>query len=142
MKRIALLLLAVLGLYCLYHIGLGFMDAAKHGGSPAARERRLIAVSRQQNVGLPKKYGEGTVMLTTKAGPGLRFTYVFQLVNLTSTKVNTAALAAEAKNKLIQIYKTNPETANFRKWEVELCCQFIDKDGSEITTVAVAAKDL
>ena len=81
-------------------------------------------------------------MVTTKAGPGLRFTYVFQLVNATSTDVDTAALTAKAKNKLVEIYKTNPEAANFRKWEVELCCQYLDKDGREITTIAVTPKDL
>ncbi len=142
MKRIVLIFLAVAGLYSLYYIGLGFMEAAKHGGSPAARERRLIAISKQLNVGLPIKHGEGTVMVATKAGPGLRFTYVFKLVNLKSTNVDTAALAAMTKNKLMEMYKTTPEAANLRKWEVEVRWQLLDKDGSEITTVAVAAKDL
>jgi hypothetical protein len=145
MKKTVLILLAIVGVvgaFALYYIAQGFMDAARHGGSPAARERRLSAISREQNVGLPKKYGEGTVMIATKAGPGLRFTYVFQLVNVTSTNVDAAALAAKARSKLTEIYKTNPEAANFRKWEVELFWQYLDKDGSEITTIAVTPKDL
>ncbi len=57
-------------------------------------------------------------------------------------KAGGILLAAEAKNKLIELYKTNPEAADFRKWEVELRHQFIGKDGSGITTVADVAKDL
>src|SRR5436190_15010145 len=98
MKKTVLILLAIVsvfGAFALYYIAQGFMDAARHGGSPAARERRLSAISREQNVGLPKKYGEGTVMVATKAGPGLRFTYVFKLADATSADVDTAAVTAK-----------------------------------------------
>ncbi len=142
MKKTIFILLAVVGAFVVYHIAQGFMDAARHGGSPEARERRLSAISKQQNIGLPKGYGQGTVMVTTKAGPGLRFTYVFQLSNLTRADVDSAALASKAKDRLIEIYRTNPEAADFRKWEVEVCAQYLDKNGSEITTVAVTPKDL
>lgn len=145
MKKTIIILLSVIvvvGAFVLYHIARGFMDAARHGGSPAARERRLSAISKQQNIGLPKAYGEETVMVTTKAGPGLRFTYVFQLSNVAMPDVDAAALATKAKNKLVEIYRTNPEAADFRKWEVEVCWQYLDKNGSEITTIAVTPKDL
>ena len=145
MKKTIFILLAVVvvavGAFVLYHIEQGFMDAARHGGSPAARERRLSAISKQQNIGLPKEYGEGTVMVTTKAGPGLRFTYVFQLSKVMKADVDIAGLAAKTNHKLREIYKTNPEMADFRKWEVEVCWQYLDKNGSEITTIAVTPKD-
>lgn len=145
MKRTIIILLSIVvvaGAFLLYHMAHGFMDAAQHGGSRAARERRLSAMSNQQNMGLPKEYGEGTVMITTKAGPGLRFTYTFQLTKVTKPEVNTATLASKAKNKLLDIYRTNPEAADFRKWEVEVCWQYLDKNGSEITTITVTPKDL
>jgi hypothetical protein len=145
MKKTIIILLSIVvvaGVFVLYHIAHGFMDAARHGGSPAARERRLGAISKQQNIGLPKDYGEGTVMVTTKAGPGLRFTYVFQLSNVTKPDVDTVALASKAKSKLLEIYRTNPEAADFRKLEAELCWQYLDKNGNEITTIAVTPKDL
>lgn len=81
-------------------------------------------------------------MVTTKAGPGLRFTYVFQLSNVTKPDVDTVALASKAKSKLLEIYRTNPEAADFRKLEAELCWQYLDKNGNEITTIAVTPKDL
>jgi hypothetical protein len=142
MKRIALILLGLAALYFLYHVGQGFMDAGRHGGSPAARERRLAAISKDQNIGLPRDYGEGTIMVTTKAGPGLRFTYVIQLSKFTRADVDIAALAANGKDKLMEIYRTTPELANFRKWEVELCWQYLDKDGNDIATIAVTPNEL
>jgi hypothetical protein len=62
--------------------------------------------------------------------------------NVTIPNVETAALAAKAKNKLLEIYRMNPEEADLRKWEVEVCWQYLDKNGSEITTIAVTPKDL
>src|SRR5215510_14294859 len=132
MKRIVLILVTALGAYVIYLVAQGFMDAARHGGSRAARERRLVAISKQQNVGLPKQYGTNTVMVTTTAGPGLRFTYVFQLVDVTSSNVDASKIVATMKPKLVEKYKTLPEAADFRKWEVELRWQYIDKDGKEI----------
>jgi hypothetical protein len=120
----------------------GITDAARHGGSPAARERRLAEMSKQQNIGLPKNYDTETVMVATTAGPGLRFTYVFKLVNLTRSHVDAAKLAAAVKSKLIDKYKTLSELADFRKWQVELRWQYLDKDGREITTVAASPQDL
>jgi len=139
---VALAVFGILGGYFVYGVARGFMDAARHGGSPAARERRLIEISKQQNVGLPKDYGGGAVMVMTKAGPGLRFTYVFQLANITGAKIDTAKFAARARSKLTDQYKTLPELADFRKWQVELCHQFLDKGGKEITTVTVSPQDL
>ncbi len=146
MKKAILIFVAMFGLFFLYSVGQGFiggfMDAARHGGSPAARERRLNVISTQQNIGLPKDYGEGTVMLTTKAGPGLRFTYVIQLTHVLKANVDMATLTSKAKKNLMEIYRTNPAAADFRKWEVEICWQYLDKDGNEITTIGVTPKDL
>lgn len=145
-KGILVILLAALGLYILYRGSQGFMDAARHGGSPAARERRLIAFSKKENIGLPKDCGGGIVMVGTKAGPGLRFTYVFQLVNVPIADIDPSAyasgLAAKGKQKLTEQYKTLPELADFRKWQVELCWQYLNKDGKELTTIVVAPQDL
>ena len=145
MKKIVLILLTVLGIlgaFALYHVAQGFMDAARHGGSSAARERRLVEISKQQNIGLPKSYDSETVMVSTTAGPGLRFTYTFQLVNRTSGRVDAVQLGAAVKPELIDSYKTLPELADFRKWQIELRWQYLDKDGREIKTVAASPQDL
>lgn len=129
MKKIVSFLFAVVMAYVIYLVAQGFMEAARHGGSVAARERRLAEISKQQNIGLPKQYGADTTMVTTKAGPGLRFTYVFQLVNLASTNIDASKISARMKSKLIENYKSLPELADFRKWAVELRWQYLDKDG-------------
>lgn len=81
-------------------------------------------------------------MVATKAGPGLRFTYVFQLSKVTKSDVRTDDFASKARNKLLEVYRTNPAAADLRKWEVEVCWQYLDKDGSEIATIAVTPRDL
>ena len=145
MKKVVwvlLVILAVLGAIGLYHVSQGFMEAARHGGSAAARERRLAAISKQQNLGLPKNYGNDTVMVATTAGPGLRFTYIFKILNVTSNQANAAKLATAGKASLVERYKNLPELADFRKWQVELRWQYLDKDGREITTVTATPQEL
>jgi hypothetical protein len=145
MNKVALIFLAVLAILGglgLSYVSQGFMEAARHGGSVAARERRLAAISKQQNVALPKNYGNDTVMVATTAGPGLRFTYIFKILNVTSNQAIAAKLAATGKANLIEKYKTLPELDNFRKWEVELRWQYLDKDGKEITTVTAKPQEL
>ncbi len=142
MKKTVLIFLAlvgVLGAFALYHIAQGFMDAARHGGSPAARERRLAEISMELNKKLPKEDSSETVMVATKAGPGLRFTYTVQVARRSKGDIDAGKYAAGLKPLAIERYKTMTE---FRKWEVELCYQYIDKDGNEITTVTVSPKDL
>jgi hypothetical protein len=142
MKKTVLILVAVAGVFgafVLYQIAQGFMDAARHGGSPAARERRLAEISMQINKELPKEVSPETVMVATKSGPGLRFTYVIQVVRRSKAEIDAAKYAAGLKPLAIEKYKNMPD---FRKWEVELCYQYLDKDGNEITTVTASPKDL
>lgn len=142
MKKIILILLAALGIlaaFVLYHAAQGFRDAARHGGSPAARERRLAEISIELNKKLPKEESPETVMVATKAGPGLQFTYVVQVVKRSRAEIDAGKYAAGLKPLAIERYKTMSE---FRKWEVELRYQYIDKDGNEIATVAVSPRDL
>jgi|GEM_PF-6533846 hypothetical protein len=144
MKRIALFILAVAGMLVtlvLYHVGEGFVDAARHGGSPEARERRLVEIAKETNQGLPKQAGELTRVEKAIAGPGLRFTYVYRFPNQSQAEVDPAKLEAVARSKAIEAYK-RPTMADFRKWEVELCYQYVDKDGNEIVTVSVSPRDL
>jgi hypothetical protein len=144
MKRIVFIILAVvgvLGALAVYYVGQGFMDAARHDGSPAARERRLLEISKKMNQGLPKQAGELTRLEKTIAGPGLRFTYVYRFPEQSRAQVDPAKLAAVGKSKAINAYKL-PEMADFRKWQVELRYQYVDKDGNEIAMVAVSPQDL
>src|SRR5215831_6550994 len=88
---------AVLGVDFVRGFGRGFADAARHGGSPTARERRLGEISNQLNKGLPKKIDPKTELITTTAGPGLRFTYVYRLINLTRADVDVVKLTSAVK---------------------------------------------
>jgi hypothetical protein len=146
MKKPVLILSAIVALFVavtFYHFAVGFahgfMDAASHDGSPAARERRLATISADLNKQLPKDVNPETVMVTTKAGPGLRFTYVVQYTKKSRSDIDAAKFAAELKPKVIEHYRNMPQ---YRKWEIELCYQYLDKDTNEITTVSVSPKDL
>jgi hypothetical protein len=135
---VAIAVFLVAANFC-YNVALGFRDAARHDGSPAARERRLANLSADLNKQLPKDVNPETVMVTTKAGPGLRFTYVVQYTKKSKADIDADKFAAGLKPKVIEHYRNMPE---YRKWEVELCYQYLDKDGNEIATVSVSPKDL
>jgi len=126
----------------LFHVGRGFLDAVAHDGSPAARERRLIQISKAMNQGLPRDAGEETRLERTTAGPGLRFTYVYKFINRSAAEVDPAKLTTVVRSKVTSRYKTSPEMANFRKWQVELHYKYYGKDGGDIATIVVAANDL
>jgi hypothetical protein len=135
-------LVAVVG-FCLFSgFGEAFVDAARHGGSPAARERRLAEISRKVNEGLPRQEGELTRLEKTTVGPGLTFTLVYKFPDHSVAQVDPAKLAGTAKTKAIKAYTNNLAMADFRKWQVELRFQYLDRDGRDITTVAVSTKDL
>jgi hypothetical protein len=145
-KKVAIIILAVLGAYLLFGVVQGayrgFMEAKRHGGSPALRERRLVELSKAMNQGLPKQAGEETILEKTTAGPGLRFTYIYKFANRSAAEVDPAKLTALVKSKIGNRYKTAPEMADFRKWEVELHYEYCDKDGNEITKVVFSPNDL
>jgi hypothetical protein len=142
MKKIIFIILVTVGVFALYYIGQGFMDAARKGGSPAARERRLAEISQKMNEGLPRQDGELTVLEKTTAGPGLIFTCVYKFPNHSLAQVDPAKLNTVAKAKAIKAYTNHPAMTEFRKWQVELQMNYHDKDGKEITTVSVSPKDL
>ena len=142
MKRITLILLAALSLYLLYGVRRGFMDAARHGGSETARERRLAEISKKMNEGLPRRDGEMTRLEATTVGPGLTFTCLYKFPDHSLAQVDPAKLWAVARSKAIKAYTNNPVMADFRKRQVELHVNYCDKDGNEITTVVVSRNDL
>jgi hypothetical protein len=136
------MLVAVVG-FCLFSgFGEGFVDAARHGGSPAVRERRLAEISRKMNEGLPRQEGELTRLEKTTVGPGLIFTWVYKFPDHSVAQVDPAKVAVAAKTKAIKAYTSNLAMADFRKWQVEVHFQYVDKDGRDITTVEVSPKDL
>ena len=46
------------------------------------------------------------------------------------------------KPKVIESLKANPYVADFRKWEVELFFQYLDKEGNEVVTLSFAPQEL
>src|SRR5690242_12905384 len=104
MKKLILILVAVLGLYFLYAVGQGFMDAARQGGSPAARKRHLAEISRKMNEGLPRPDGELTRLETTTVGPDLTFTCVYKFPDHSAAEVDPTKLTAVAKSKAFIAY--------------------------------------
>src|SRR5438874_10228499 len=98
----AVVLVAVVA-FCLFSgFGEGFVDAARHGGSPAARERRLADISRKMNEGLPRQEGELTRLEKTAVGPGLTFTWVYRFPDHSSAQVDPVKVAAAARTKAIK----------------------------------------
>jgi len=142
MKKVILLGLAVIAVFVVIGVAKGFLDAKATGGSPALRERRLVEISKRMNQGLPKPVDQETILDTTKAGPGIRFTFVYKLINRSSADVDATRLATALKPRIINNYRTLPELADFRKWQVEVHYQYCDKDGKEITTVLASPNDL
>jgi hypothetical protein len=101
MKRVILLVVAIVGAFVIFHVARGFLDAAAHGGSDASCERRLAAICKTMNAGLPGQAFGGVRLDSVVAGPGRRATYTYTFVNLSSAEISPADLTAKIKPQLV-----------------------------------------
>jgi hypothetical protein len=144
-KLILVLFLFVVAYFGFYFVkgGLtGFREAAAHGGSDAACERRLTEMCKTMNAKLPRQSSPNIRFDSVAPGPGRRVTYTYTFVNVSSTQLNPADLAAEIKPQFVSTYKTDPGMAEFRKMEVEIKVVYLGKDGNEAGSFVVSPKDL
>jgi len=138
MKKLILVVLGLLALAAASFIAEGFLDAMLHGGSP---ERRLAKLSKEMNSGLPKQIDKETRLDLTIAGPGIRFTYLYTLVNVSSNDINAGKFTAVMKPRILNSYKTAPDLAAFRRMQVELEYQYRDKNSNVVARIVISPKD-
>jgi hypothetical protein len=127
---------------CINGVVHGFREAARKGGSDAAIERRLATLAKQMNAELSQMQAGGTRLDSTTAGPGARLTYTCTLLNVSRIHFDPAKVQTnKIRLTLVDNYKTNPRLEALRKMEVELCYNYLDKDGKPLFSVAISPKD-
>ena len=112
-----------------------------HDKISVSSTRQLVQLSNQLNAGLPKQVDQETRLDTTLPGPGNRFTYLYTLVNVSSTNFERAEFEGRMKPMLLNAYKTHQMMQGFRKAQVELHYSYRDRDGNEVATIVVSPKD-
>ena len=142
MKKIVLLAFALLGAFVIFDVARGFLNAAAHGGRDVSCERRLAAICKTMNAGLPGPASGNVLLDSVVAGSGRRMTYTYTFLNLSSAEIDPANLTAKMKPQLLDGYKTDPRMAEFRKMAVEVHFQYRGKDGNIAATIAISPKDL
>ena len=125
--------------------GMAFGKAIVKGlfpkGGSVSNIEALVESSKQINASLPMQVDAGTRLDSTMAGPGSRFTYMYTLVNNTSSELNSVDFINAMKPNLINGYKTNPAMAVYRKNDVELHYYYRDKNGSIVAKIVISPKD-
>ena len=141
MKKILVALCVLVVAYIAFQIGRGFLDAAAHGGSDAALERRLAEICKAMNAKLPDQAPRGVRFDSVVAGPGRRVTYTYTFVNLSSADIDPADLTAKLKPPFVNTYKTDPRMADFRRMEAEIVVQYCGKEGNVAASFVASPKD-
>jgi hypothetical protein len=144
MKKVILISVALVALvagYAVLQVGRGFRDAASHGGSDAACERRLAAICKEMNAKLPDQAPRGVRFDSVASGPGRRLTYTYTFVNLSSADIDPADLTAKLKPPFVNTYKTEPKMEEIRKMETEIQVQYRGKEGNVAASFVVSPKD-
>lgn len=104
-------------------------------------DRALVEASKRINATLPMYPEKGVRLDSTVAGPGKQWTNFLTLLEVSRDELDSGGFAESMRPRLIQGYKTNPDMAMFREWQVELHYHYRDKNGATIATIVVSPKD-
>lgn len=105
-------------------------------------DKLLIDVSKKLNTTLPLQLDKGTRLDSTFPGPGNRLTYFYTLLDFPGDDRLPSEIIEAIRPQLINAYRTNPDMALLRQKQVEMCCQYRDRNGKSLAEFSVSAKDL
>ena len=112
-------------------------NGARPLNSDRALERRLAEIAGQANQAAPANIDPNTRLDGAKAGPGLRLTSTYTLVNSESEGINSTTFAA----KLTPVVKTasckNPDLRPLIDQGVVVVLEYRGKDGNPIGTLSI-----
>jgi hypothetical protein len=112
-------------------------NASRPLNSARALERRLAEIAGQANQAAPANIDPNTRLDGAKAGPGLRLTTTYTLVNAESDGINSTTFAA----KLIPVVKTasckNPDLRPLIDQGVVVVLEYRGNDGNPIGTLSI-----
>jgi hypothetical protein len=135
---------AYLGMVFVALVACGVKDPQTHkpdGSTPlnSARslERKLAEIAGQANQAAPANIDPNTRLDGARAGPGLRLTSTYTLVNSESEGINSTTFAA----KLTQVVKTasckNPDLRPLIDQGVVVVLEYRGNDGNPIGTLSI-----
>ena len=110
----------------------------KEQGAPATLEEALVASAEATRRGLPIKVDEETTFLDVRAGPGLKFTYIYSL-SVDVEDLDIAQFAAAMRPSLEQAYQSDVMT-RFREGKVQVVYRYLDQSNKPITDVVINPK--
>lgn len=110
------------------------------GCHPVSFETALQRAAEDLNKKLPLKVDGQTRFDRAEAGPGLKFTYFYTLLQLPPGQPDDA-LQQSIRGKLLASYRDNPKMKSYRDHNVTLVYRYHNEAGAMVCEIVVAPKD-
>jgi hypothetical protein len=112
-------------------------DSAAQASSVRALERRLAEIAGQANQAAPANIDENTRLDSAKAGPGLRLTSTYTLVNPESEGINSTTFQTKLTPVVKQGSCENSDLRPLIDRGVVVVLEYRGNDGSPIGTISI-----
>ena len=136
--------LVFLGMVLVTLLGCGARDpqAAKPNGSTPSNSTRALAkrlseIAGQANQAAPANIDEDTRLDGAKAGPGLKLTTTYTLVNSESQGINSTTFEAKLGPVIRKASCTNPDLRPLIDRGVVVVLEYRGNDGNPIETMSI-----
>ena len=101
----------------------------------------LVEAAQEINKTCPFLVDRDTRLDGTLAGPGMKFTYTYTMINYLREELDSTAFRDYMVPQIVNNVRTHPEMARFREQKVTLVYDYKDKLGNLITSILVTPED-
>lgn len=109
----------------------------QQANSVMALKKRLAEIAGQANQAAPAEVDSDTRLDGAKAGPGLRLTSMYTLVNSESDGINTATFATKLTPVITKASCTNPDLRPLIDQGVVVVLEYRRNDGSPLGAISI-----